>query len=175
MNKKPILSKRPKKFIIFLLVCLITITLAGCDSSNKMPTGDIDLDAVYATGGGQQVTVGEVYNKLRYNAVDYLETLVYNFLYEEEIKTLTDDLYKEDGTVNEDSKYLERPRVSITTFFNLPKLYLSKAISTKDMSNFALCATIGKASTHFIKSFKASSLAFSKDKPRHKYLLYCLS
>ena len=108
MNKKPILSKRPKKFIIFLLVCLITITLAGCDSSNKMPTGDIDLDAVYATGGGQQVTVGEVYNKLRYNAVDYLETLVYNFLYEEEIKTLTDDLYKEDGTVNEDSKYLER-------------------------------------------------------------------
>ena len=88
MNKKPILSKHPKKFLVFLLVCLITITLAGCDSSNKAPTDDINLNATYASVGDYKVTVGEVYNKLRYNAVEYLESQVYNILYQEEIKTL---------------------------------------------------------------------------------------
>ena len=108
MNKKPILSKHPKKFIVFLLVCLITITLAGCDSSNKAPTDDIDLNATYASVGDYKVTVGDVYNKLRYNAVEYLERQVYNYIYQEEIKTLTDDLYNEDKTVNKESKYFEK-------------------------------------------------------------------
>ena len=111
MNKKPILSKHPKKLIVFLLVCLITITLAGCDSSNKKPTDDIPLNEVYASAGENEkykVSVEEVFNKLRYNAVEYLENRVYNFLYQDEIKTLTDDLYKEDETVNPDSIYMER-------------------------------------------------------------------
>ena len=115
MNKKPILSKHPKKFIVFLLVCLITITLAGCDSSNKAPTDDINLNATYASVGDYKVTVGEVYNKLRYNAVEYLESQVYNIIYQEEIKTLKDDLYNEDDTVNKDSKYLERLENEILT------------------------------------------------------------
>ena len=51
MNKKPFLSKHPKKILVFLLVCLITITLAGCDSSDKKPTGDLDLSATYASAG----------------------------------------------------------------------------------------------------------------------------
>ena len=108
MNKKPILYKHPKKFIVFLFVCLITITLAGCDSSNKAPTDDIDLNATYASVGDYKVTVGDVYNKLRYNAVEYLERQVYNFIYQEEINTLTDDLYNEDKTVNKESKYFEK-------------------------------------------------------------------
>ena len=115
MNKKPILSKHPKKFMVFLLVCLITITLAGCDSSNKAPTDDINLNATYASVGDYKVTVGEVYNKLRYNAVEYLESQVYNIIYQEEIKTLKDDLYNEDDTVNKDSKYLERLENEILT------------------------------------------------------------
>ena len=92
MNKKPILSKHPKKLIVFLLVCLITITLAGCDSSNKTPTGDFDLTAKYASVGNYEVTVGDVYNKLRYNAVSYVENQVYNFLYKEEIEEVKADL-----------------------------------------------------------------------------------
>ena len=92
MNKKPILSKRPIKLIAFILVCLIAITLTGCDSSNKRPSGNIDLNAEYASAGGYSVTVGDVYNKLRYNAMDYVENQVYNFLYEEEINTLKSNL-----------------------------------------------------------------------------------
>ena len=48
MSKKPILSKHPKKLIALLLVCLITITLSGCDSSKK-PTGDLPLSDTYAS------------------------------------------------------------------------------------------------------------------------------
>ena len=92
MNKKPILSKHPKKLIVFLLVCLITITLAGCDSSNKKPTGDLPLSDVYASVGTHKVTVEEVYNKLRYNALSYVENRVYNFLYSEEINQVKADL-----------------------------------------------------------------------------------
>lgn len=91
MSKKTILTKRPKKLIAFILVCLITIILAGCDSANRKPTGGLgDLDATYATSenGNFTVTVGDVYNKLRYNAVDYLENSVYKFIYESEIKTV---------------------------------------------------------------------------------------
>ena len=111
MNKKPILSKHPKKLIVFLLVCLITITLAGCDSSNKMPTDGIgDLNATYAEAGTYKVTVGDVFNKLRYNAVEYLENRIYNILYQEEINTLTADLFTdvEKKTENADSQYKER-------------------------------------------------------------------
>jgi response regulator RpfG family c-di-GMP phosphodiesterase len=88
MSKKPNLCKHPKKLIALLLACLITITLTGCDSSNKKPTGDLNLDAVYAQAGNFKVSVGDVYNKIRYNALSYVENEVYKFLYEEEINTL---------------------------------------------------------------------------------------
>jgi hypothetical protein len=101
MSKKPILSKHPKKLIALILACLITITLTGCDS-NRKPTGDLDLSAVYASNGNHSVTVGDVYNKLRYNAVSYVENAVYNFLYEEEIETVKTDL------ASSDSKYREK-------------------------------------------------------------------
>lgn len=101
MSKKPILSKHPKKLIALILACLITITLTGCDS-NRKPTGDLDLSAVYASNGNHSVTVGDVYNKLRYNAVSYVENAVYNFLYEEEIETVKTDL------ASSDSKYKEK-------------------------------------------------------------------
>ena len=103
MNKKPILSKRPIKLIAFILVCLIAITLTGCDSSNKRPNGGIDLNATYASvGEDYSVTVGDVYNKLRYNAIDYIENRVYNFLYEEEINTLTEELKKDPNKYKEE-------------------------------------------------------------------------
>ena len=110
MNKKPILSKHPKKLIVFLLVCLITITLAGCDSSDKRPSEGIDYNATYAEVGTYKVTVGDVFNKLRYNAVEYLENRIYNILYQEEINTLTADLFSnvESKTENPDSQYKER-------------------------------------------------------------------
>ena len=101
MSKKPILSKHPKKLIALILACLITITLTGCDS-NRKHTGDLDLSAVYASSGNHSVTVGDVYNKLRYNAVSYVENAVYNFLYEEEIETVKTDL------ASSDSKYREK-------------------------------------------------------------------
>ena len=101
MNKKPILSKHPKKLIVFLLVCLITITLAGCDSSNKKPTGDLDLNAKYASVGDYSVTVGDVYNKLRYNALSYVENQVYSFLYKEEIEALETDLASDESVYKE--------------------------------------------------------------------------
>lgn len=93
MSKRTFLTKRPKKFLIFLMACLITIILAGCDSANKNPTGGLSsMDATYASAetenGNFTVTVGDVYGKLRYNAVDYLEQSVYKFIYESEIKTV---------------------------------------------------------------------------------------
>ena len=101
MSKKPILCKHPKKLIALLLACLITITLTGCDSSNKKPTGDLNLDAVYAQAGDIKVSVGDVYNKIRYNALSYVENEVYKFLYEEEINTLKADLASEDSVYEE--------------------------------------------------------------------------
>ena len=92
MSKKPFLTKHPKKLIALILACLITITLTGCDSSNRKPTGDLDLSATYASNANYSVTVGDVYNKLRYNAVSYVENAVYNFVYQEEIETVKTDL-----------------------------------------------------------------------------------
>lgn len=91
MSKKSILSKHSKKLIAFLLVCLITISLTGCDSSNKKPTGDLDLNATYASTTDFSVSVGDVYNKIRYNAVGYVENEVYKFLYKDEIAEVEKD------------------------------------------------------------------------------------
>ena len=101
MSKKPILTRHPKKLIALLLACLITITLTGCDSSNKKPTGDLDLSATYASAGALTVSVGDVYDKIRYNALNYVENEVYKFLYSEEINTLKTDLASENSVYKE--------------------------------------------------------------------------
>ena len=111
MNKKPFLSKHPKKILVFLLVCLITITLAGCDRADKKPTGGLDLDATYATAthDGKEFSVsnGDLYDKLRYNAVEYIEKAVNDFVYKSEIETVKADLEKTD------SKYKEKMEETI--------------------------------------------------------------
>ena len=106
MSKKPILTKRPKTILALILVCLITIALTGCDSSNKMPAGGLDLTAKYAstTDGKYSVTVKDVYEKLRYNAVSYVEDSVYKILFKEEIDTVAADVVSS----NQKSKYRER-------------------------------------------------------------------
>ena len=109
MSKKPFLNKLTKTILMIVTVCLITITLTGCDSSNRKPTADIDLDSVYASVPGHSVTVGEVYNKLRYSAIDYIENSVYNFLFAEEIKTVKEDL------ASNEPKYAERLHEEILT------------------------------------------------------------
>ena len=105
MSKKTILTKRPKKLIALILVCLITIALTGCDSADKKPTGGLPLGDTYAsaTVGDKTftVTVGSVYDKLRYNAVSYVEDRVYNILFANEIETVKTDV----APSNEDSKY----------------------------------------------------------------------
>lgn len=100
MNKKPFLSKHPKRILFFLLACLITITLAGCDRSNRKPVGGLgDLDATYATtaNGQYSVTVGQVYDKLRYNADTYIEEKANEFIFSAEINTVKADLSKADS------------------------------------------------------------------------------
>ena len=147
MSKKPILSKLTKMILALVLVCLITITLTGCDTSNRKPTADIDLGATYAKVGKYSVTVGEVYDKLRYNAVSYLEESIYEVIYAEEIKTVKanvetykdrlDELVLEDiyGTSDqEEIEELKDKDVKINTYVDemYQKGYVIKAQDIKD-------------------------------------------
>jgi len=103
MSKKFLISKHIKKVFALVAICLIAITLTGCDSSNRKSAGNLDKNATYLTVGNYNVTVGEVYDSLRYEASSYLENAIQNILFAEEIETVKADLAKGD-----DSIYKER-------------------------------------------------------------------
>ena len=85
MSKKLIFPKRVKSVLALVLTCLIAITLTGCDSSNRKSTGDLSLDAEYASNGKYTVTVGELYDELRYYASDYVIDQAFNLVYKSEL------------------------------------------------------------------------------------------
>ena len=78
----------------FLIVCLIAITLTGCDCSNRRGTGSLDMNATYASAGDYSITVGDLYDSLSYNTTSYLENAVFEFLFEIEIKEVKDNTSK---------------------------------------------------------------------------------
>lgn len=94
MGKKCSFNKYIKKMFSFLIVCLIAITLTGCDSSNRRGTGSLDMNATYASAGDYSITVGDLYDSLRYNTTSYLENAVFEFLFEKEIKEVKDNTSK---------------------------------------------------------------------------------
>ena len=85
MSKKFNLSKRIKTVFLLVLMCLISISLTGCDRESY---GSLNTDATYAQVGNFKVTVGEVYNELRYNAAAYINEFAVNVMYENELKTV---------------------------------------------------------------------------------------
>ena len=85
MSKKLIFPKRVKTVLLLVLTCLIAITLTGCDRSNRISTGNLSLDSEYASNGKYTVTVGELYDELRYYASDYVIDETFNFVYKAEI------------------------------------------------------------------------------------------
>lgn len=101
MGKKCSFNKYIKKMFSFLVVCLIAITLTGCDSSNRRGTGSLDTNATYASVGDYSITVGDLYDSLRYNANSYLENAVLEFLYETEIKEVKDNTSKYADKLND--------------------------------------------------------------------------
>ena len=109
MGKKCSFNKHIKKMIAFVLVCLIAITLTGCDSSNRRGEGSLNMSDTYASVGNYSITVEELYDSLRYSANDYLENAVIEFLYAKEIEELKADLAKESP------KYAEKLTETILT------------------------------------------------------------
>ena len=101
MSKKLIFPKRVKSILALALTCLITITLAGCDSSNRKSTGDLDLKAEYASNGTYTVSVGELYDELRYYASDYVINAAFEVVYDAEIKEVKDNTKKYEEKFNE--------------------------------------------------------------------------
>ena len=94
MSKKLIFPKRVKTILALVLTCLIAITLTGCDSSNRKSTGDLNLESTYASNANHTVTVGELYDELRYYASDYVIDQTFNFVYEAEINTVKENTKK---------------------------------------------------------------------------------
>lgn len=101
MIKKLIFPKHLKKIFALILMALVAVVLSSCDSSNRKPTGSLDRKSVYASGSGYSITVGELYDQLRYNSVSYIENETYKFLYDEEIKTVQADTSKYEEKFNE--------------------------------------------------------------------------
>lgn len=101
-NKVIISSKHIKRIFACLVLLLIGLVLSSCDSSNRKATGGIDTNATYATAGNYTVTVGEVYDELRYGAVSYLEKRVNEIILADEIEQLKKDL------ASDNSKFLEK-------------------------------------------------------------------
>ena len=85
MSKKLIFPKRVKTVLLLVLTCLIAITLTGCDRSNRISTGNLSLDSEYASNGKYTVTVGELYDELRYYASDYVIDQAFNLVYKSEL------------------------------------------------------------------------------------------
>ena len=86
MSKKFNLTKRVKTVFLLVLMCLISISLTGCDSRES--NGSLNLNSTYASVGTNTVSVGEVYDELRYYAATYINDFAVNVMYEEELKTV---------------------------------------------------------------------------------------
>lgn len=96
MSKKIILTKRVKTVFLLVLMCLISISLTGCDSRES--NGSLNLSDTYASvGTTNTVSVGEVYDELRYYAAGYINDFAVNVMYEQELKTVRENRanYKE--------------------------------------------------------------------------------
>ena len=101
MSKKLIFPKRVKTVLMLVLTCLIAITLTGCDRSNRVSTGNLPLDAEYASAANNTVTVGELYEELRYYASDYVIDETFNFVYKAEIDQVKANTKKYEEKFNE--------------------------------------------------------------------------
>ena len=123
MSKKLIFPKRVKTILALVLTCLIAITLTGCDSSNRKSTGNLPLDANYASNGKHTVSVGELYEELRYYASDYVIDQAFNHVYEAEINTVK---------ANE-AKYKEKfEELILTDIYGTSEVEEIEEISDKD-------------------------------------------
>ena len=101
MSKKLIFPKHVKSILVLVLTCLIAITLTGCDRSNRKSTGDLPLDAEYASNGKHTVTVGELYDELRYHASDYVIDETFNLVYKKELDQVKANPKKYEEKFNE--------------------------------------------------------------------------
>ena len=101
MGKMFTISTHVKRILILLFVALFAFTLTSCDSDKK-PAGELDFNAIYASKGDLQVTVGDLYDEFRFNSTTYLEKVVNEVLYKNEIESVNADL------ASENSQYKER-------------------------------------------------------------------
>lgn len=77
MNKKYIDKSRLRRLFSALMIGAMTLTLTGCSNSyNRYPTGNIDVDALYASIGDKTVTKGQLWNELRYSANNVLTSQI---------------------------------------------------------------------------------------------------
>lgn len=98
MIKKLNFPKHLKLILTLILTCLITITLTGCDTSNRKSAGNLDLNAEYASTDKYSISVGELYDELRKYASDYVINSTFELLYEDELTKVK----------NNPSKYKEK-------------------------------------------------------------------
>lgn len=101
-NKLIISTKNIKRLFVCLVLLMIGLTLSSCDSSNRKPQGTLNRDETYLTAGNYSVTVGEVYDELRYSASEKLEEKISEILLADELATLKEDLE------SAESKYKEK-------------------------------------------------------------------
>ncbi len=103
MLKKLNFKSRRMFLVISFFVLLITLT--SCKSAGH-PSGNLPVDKVYAKAGADQVTVGELWNELKWNSYDVLTEKITEVVmkdYQNKVELIVDKNYSD---LSDDDKKL---------------------------------------------------------------------
>ncbi len=101
MNKK----KTSRRLMTAALTGVLMISLGSCSGAGNQ-TGKLNADEVYAKSGNQTVTVGDIWNELKWNSSSVLTTQIENVVLNEKINEIGLVLKDNYSGLTEDEKKL---------------------------------------------------------------------
>lgn len=103
MNKKQKSYKNPRRLLTLTTAGVLMFSLASC-GGNKNSAGNLNYDEVYAKSGQYDITYGELWEELKWNASSVLSDQINNVIINEQITEISEMMKKDYATLSDEEK-----------------------------------------------------------------------
>lgn len=138
---------------------VLIIALSGCSTAGK-PTGKLDKDAIYASAGNYNVTKGELWDELRWNASSVLTSKIEEVVMKDYVEKVNIVMTKSFADLTDEQKKTLDDNLSEEKFTDLKNSYEDRLedFVIEDIYNFSYNSVNSYDAIEDVKPYDAKKL-----------------
>lgn len=136
------LNLKSRRIMSLIISFVLLISLTACGGAGN-PTGTLKVDEVYAKAGNYEITKGQLWDELRWSAIDILEDKIIEVVLQDYTAKIEVVMEKDFASLTEDEKSLFGDDFTNENFNELKDQYTErlKDYVIADIYNFSFSAT----------------------------------